>query len=347
MALKVLGFDGGHEIEKWITAQAEGCFRHAMHDISDADYDYIKLRTNGKPPVDFVKINGQPYVIGDAAEDYGPVTKKVGAARYKPEYIGHMMVGALVRAYATGGEVEVVASHPPRDITYRDNLMDALLGTWKVESEGSERTYEVIKVSAYDEPQGGLMYNILTDDGLQYQNVEVAEGKTLVFDCGGGTCSMIAADPGGWVNPAFRPDTIQLGIMNVLQDFETAIKDEFADEFQDVTTIDPERLRNALSTGIFTGGGEEIPCHRQAQAAKNRLLSQIQQRYQQRAGGPKNWDAILLTGGGTGMLYTDLVKLFNHRRTYPAGELHDIHMANVRGLRRLRNYYKNYGKANG
>ncbi len=340
MALKVIAFDGGHELEKFKTSKSEGCFRHAMHEISEADFEYAKLRAGGKPFRDFAKINGKYYVIGESAEDFAPVTKKVGAARYRRDYIGILFASALARAYPMGGEVEVVASHPSRDITWRDNLMDALLGTWEVECEGTSRAYDVIRASAYDEPQGGLMNNILTEDGTEYQNLDIAAGKTLIFDTGGGTCGMIAANPGGWVNPAFKPDTIQMGIMNVLQDFETSLRDTYPDEFQDATVIDPERLRGALATGVFVGGGEDLPCHAQATAAKNRLLGQIQQRYQQRAGGPRNWDAILLTGGGTALLYKDLVKLFNHKCIQLAGDLHDIHMANVRGLRKLRNYYK-------
>lgn len=340
MGLKVIAFDGGHEIEKWKSTTAEGSYRHAMHEVSEADYEYVKRRTNGKPPIDFIRINGKPYVIGEAAEDFGPVTKKVGAARYTKEYIGNLFASSLARAYTNGGEVEVIASHPSRDITFRDNLMDALLGKWEVESQGRERTYEVILATAHDEPAGGLYNVMLTDDGTEYQNTDISGARTLVLDIGGGTCGMIAANPGGWIDYSFRPDTLQLGIMDVLRDFETALREDFAAEFQDATVIRPERLREALANGVFVGGGEEIPCHRQAAVAKSRLLNQISQRYQQRAGGPRNWDAIVTTGGGIGMLYQDLIPVLNHKRIYPSGNLNDIHMANVRGLRKIRNFYK-------
>lgn len=342
MALKVLAFDGGHEIEKWKTSNREGSFRHAVQEISEAEYEHVKLRTNDSPPPDFIRIADRYYAVGDAAESYGVVTKKIGAARYKPNYIGVLMVSALSRAYNTGGEVEVVASHPPRDITWRDSLLDALLGAWDVECEGVARVYEVIKASAYDEPQGGLMNNILSDDGTQYQNVKIAEGRTLILDVGGGTVSMLGAAPGGWVDQGFRPDTIQMGIMNVIQTFETSLRENYPDKFQDAPTIDPRRLRDALATGSFRGGGEELPCDREVRAAKNILLNQIAQRYQQRAGGSQNWDAVLLTGGGTALLYADLVKVLGHKSIHPADRLDEIHMANVRGLRKLRNYYKHY-----
>lgn len=340
MPLKVIGFDGGHEIEKFNTPRAEGSFRHAMHQITEADYDYTSLRNNGKPPADYIKVNGTPYVIGEMAEDFGPVTKKVGAARYKPEYIGVMFASALARAYDTGGEVEVIASHPSRDITFRDQLIDALIGTWNVECEGRQRVYEVIKASAYDEPAGGLYNVMLTEDGKAYQSTDITDARTLVLDCGGGTVGMIAANPGGWIDYGFRPDTLQLGIADVLRDFETALRDDFATEFIDATVLRPERMREALATGVYKGGGEELPVHRQASAAKNRLLNQISQQYQRRAGGPRNWDAIVLTGGGTAMLYGDLLPILNHKRVFTAGALVDIHMANVRGLRKIRNFYK-------
>src|SRR5258708_31270465 len=144
---------------------------------------------------------------------------------------------------------------------------------------------------------------ILSESGTEYENSELSQARTLVLDVGGGTCSMIAAEPGGWVDQSFRPDTIQISIGNALYDFENALRERYADELQSTTTIPSDRLREPLTTGVLRGGGEEFPCDEEARHAKSTLINQIDQRYQNRAGVPKNWDAIVLTCGRAGLIH--------------------------------------------
>jgi hypothetical protein len=62
--------------------------------------------------------------------------------------------------------------------------------------------------------------------------------------------------------------------------------------------------------------------------------------YQRIAGGSLGWDAIILTGGGSGLLYKRLLPLLNHDRVILAEDLEYIHMANVRGGLKLWRLYE-------
>ena len=62
--------------------------------------------------------------------------------------------------------------------------------------------------------------------------------------------------------------------------------------------------------------------------------------YQRIAGGALSWDAIILTGGGIGLLYNRLKAILNHERVILADELESIHLANVRGGLKLWRLYE-------
>jgi hypothetical protein len=54
-----------------------------------------------------MKINGQPYVVGESAERHGVHTQRTGAARYTRDYYGLFAAAALGRLYERGGKVRV------------------------------------------------------------------------------------------------------------------------------------------------------------------------------------------------------------------------------------------------
>ena len=48
---------------------------------------------------DYMRINGQPYVIGESAERYVVLTQRNGSARYSRDYYGILAAAALGRLY--------------------------------------------------------------------------------------------------------------------------------------------------------------------------------------------------------------------------------------------------------
>ena len=63
----------------------------------------------------------------------------------------------------------------------------------------------------------------------------------------------------------------------------------------------------------------------------NMALNRISDTYQRIAGGALSWDAIILTGGRSGLLCKRLLLLLNHERVILADALESIHLAKVRG----------------
>jgi hypothetical protein len=104
--------------------------------------------------------------------------------------------------------------------------------------------------------------------------------------------------------------------------------------------LPPDRVRKAIATGVFEGGGRKYPCEHEVREATNLLLNRVGDMYQRIAGGALGWDAIILTGGGSGLLYKRLLPLLNHDRVILAEDLEHIHLANVRGGLKLWRLYE-------
>jgi hypothetical protein len=74
--------------------------------------------------------------------------------------------------------------------------------------------------------------------------------------------------------------------------------------------------------------------------ATSLLLNGIADTYQRIAGGALGWDSIILTGGGSALLYDKLLPILNHEGVILADDIESIHFANVRGGLKLWRLYE-------
>ena len=70
------------------------------------------------------------------------------------------------------------------------------------------------------------------------------------------------------------------------------------------------------------------------------MLNQVADTYQRIAGGALSWDSIILTGGGSALLYQKLIPVLNHENVILADETKSLHLANVRGGMKLWRLYE-------
>jgi hypothetical protein len=123
-----------------------------------------------------------------------------------------------------------------------------------------------------------------------------------------------------------------VGILDVIRDFERSFRANNKSAVKANSSLPPARVREAIRTGVFVGGGKDYPCENEAREATSVLLNRIDAQYRDVAGGPTPWDNEVLTGGGPVMLYDRLVPLLDHQNILLADEdRNKIHLANVRG----------------
>jgi hypothetical protein len=341
--MSVMVLDAGNSIIKARIARRERgeiAFPHSFKQLTETEYNNILSRAgaSGKLP-GYLRINGTPYAVGESAERHGVHIQRTGAARYTRDYLGIFSAAALAQLYDRGGEVKLFSSHPPGDVNFRQDLMKAVIGDWYIETNGSERHFRVTYANTFDEPVGGLMNVLLTEDGQHYQRSELKDGRSLVIDIGGFTTDYIAVNPGGDVDYSLAR-SIPIGIQNVVADFEESFRANNLQAVKDTPVLPAGRVRKAIASGVFEGGGRKYPCEKEVKEATNLLLNRISDTYQRIAGGALNWDAIILTGGGSGLLYQRLLPILEHERVILADDLDTIHLANVRGGLKLWRLYE-------
>lgn len=344
-AAKVV-LDLGHSLLKGRTAKGEEItVPHALVQLSESQYlDILKSYGRDKVPADFIQVNGIAYAVGESAERYGAVTRYTGAERYRKEYIGVMAMSLITRLYkAATLETQIFASHPPRHIQYADELIEAIAGRWHVNAGGREYEIRVGYVNTFDEPTGGLMNVLLTTDGTAYQRGDLKEAKTLVIDIGGGTTDFIEVNNGeiSYATVTTEP----MGISQVLDRFEAAFRARYKDDTRGAMRLDPARIRQAVVSGIYQGGGRDWLCEEEATQSRNVLLNEVLRVMQSRYGGGFNYDAVLLTGGGCGLLYKSLTENIDNQNIITADDVADLHLANVRGGLKLWRLYEHFEMA--
>ena len=199
--MSVLVLDAGNSVIKAKIARRERgelAFPHALKPLTGAEYTSILSRSGKQASLQgYVRINGQPYAIYESAERHGVHSQRTGSSRYTREYYGIFAAMVLGRLYEKGMEVSIFGSHLPGDSIYRDDPMKCVIGDWVVETGGHERRFRVSYANTFDEPVGGLMNVLLTEDGQHYQHTELNGGRSLIIDVGGFTTEWIAVNPGG------------------------------------------------------------------------------------------------------------------------------------------------------
>lgn len=337
--LKIIG-DLGNSLIKMIFVFPDGSreelvFPHAVVPISQENFQNIKDKFGasefGEPS--YFELDGQPYVVGELAEQYGMVDRRSSNVKYTRDYYGVLFVEGLMRVIPEGHDnIEAFVCHPALDQGYRKNQMKALKGEFKVSTSGKNNVkYHVRYINTYLEPVGGLM-NIVLDDTGRVDNSVEDDGRVLIFDVGGRITNVV---PFNNLTGEIEYDNARsapVGILNVLEDLEQGLRTRYEDRFSKTRIIPMDRLRNALRTGYYRGGGDQIPCEDEIDRAMNILLSRLHSIYFEHAGGPQVYDSIYITGGGGGAAERVMrEKFLDHKRVFLAETPDEMHMANVRG----------------
>ena len=332
--MSVMVLEAGNSIIKAKIArreQGEIAFPHAILQLSESEYEKIlvRARINGNSN-DYFRVNGKPYAVGESAERYGIVTPRSGTARYTKDYYGVLAAISLARLYERGREVAVFASHPPGDVKYREDLMKSIIGEWEVETGQSKANFRVAYVNTFDEPVGGLMNVLLTEDGQHYRYPQIGDGRSLVVDIGGFTTDFLAVNQGGEVDYALAR-SVPLGIQAVISDLEESFRANNLEIVKDIPVLPPDRVRKAIATGVFEGGGNKYPCQQDVDEATSLFMNRLADTYQRLAGGALSWDNIILIGGGSALLHHKLIPILKHNYVILADTKESLHLSNVRG----------------
>jgi hypothetical protein len=301
-------FDAGNAWWKWFNPRTNqyGDCRHALVELSETDWQTVVGRSRVLPQ-GFARVNGTPYAYGDAARRYIIPQRPRGAARYHRGYYGVAAAIALSEVLERDARSVVLwASHAPIDSQYARYIVESAKGKWRVQLGDLERDFNVKEVMTFDEPIGGYSHYVFTEKGEERKRNPLANITTLVIDVGGYTADVVAVDPGGSID-LMSPKSTRTGVIQLIEQFEQALRANNSTRFRTTGDIDIRRIESAILTGKFRFGKQIIECQAEATASLNTLVNDIVQVITA-AGGEANFDAMLLTGGGSAMIHDTLIQ---------------------------------------
>lgn len=335
--------DFGNARIKWFDPRSNnhGDCRHAVAQISENDWNHAMTR--GKFPEGFVRVNGTPFAVGDAARRYLIPDRPRGASRYRDIYYGVGMAYALAEGFEKSiRNVTLLATHPPGDIAYTPNLIQAAIGEWEVESRYGVLNFGVHQVQTIDEPLAGYAHYVFTEKGLERTRNRLSTVTTLVIDVGGYTTDVAAVDKNGEIDP-LSLKSVRTGVIAATDQFETDLRGNNATLFIDTHDIDINRVEQALILGTFKMGKLNVDCRTEAESALNSLTNDVVQVINS-AGGIANYDVMLLTGGGSAMIMNRLEMAMPRAEFIPAhNQPAEMKYANVFGAAKLGAVLRNMG----
>lgn len=330
-AYDLFSLDAGNAQIKAMSDDGESVFPHALHQISGAQYDALRMRGELNHSQIF-RVNGTWYSIGDKAVRSGSGAALFGEARYTELYYGVLTAIALFQTFKDSRKnVYLCGSHTPKDIVYRPDLILAAKGQWTVESQGITKKFTVIHGQGIDEPVAAMRHATLSENGTSYRGQQqLRKGELLVIDIGGFTCGFTVASNGIVDYESSQSETT--GILDVLEEFESLIRREYAKKLKGTNKLNPLRLRDALLTGKYDAAGlGELDVKKLADEACNVLLRDVMQFYEA-YGGAGEYHGILLAGGGGALMEKRLRSHLNHPHVFVAEENRQrMHLATANG----------------
>lgn len=335
---KVLTDFGNHDSKVCIPRGRDKADEYAFPSVV-AKVDWAQFeaaRNRGKTSRDgFFVMGNQPFVVGKEAIPYlgdRPVLRD--ASRYTKDWIGALLSYSLLLGIWTKQNeqgFDVMLGHTPRDIGLQPKLRAAVSDVYDlvaIDDKGVDVDirYRVNQVDFYDEPLGSFFLGAMRHPDLR-------KGTTLVIDTGGGTTALTRVRDGDidYENAM----SINHGILDLENSMITAMNANH-DLHDQVLDMDPSTKQSVVRTLLRDGKWESMSGNITMKQGFDLIVNKFFIDIEEAAkalGGIGSARQLLLTGGGTIMLYKKYRARWGGGNIYIPGVLDDIYMSNVRGSR--------------
>lgn len=303
-----------------------------------------RARSGAGWPDGWYIVNGSAYAFGQAAMRQTPMQPE-SANRYIKGYAGVITAIMCYQMFEakSDNQVTVGTMFPPADYVQAQKLLSAVKGKWRVEGKAGKAEYTVDKSLAIDEPLGGLMASVMTAEGrvpAKHLFNQDAIDAALLIDIGGYTIDLYAVDVENGIpkpDPSSANSYRGNSAMHYLMQFERDLRLHYADDLIGVGELPRRTLESALRTGYLRFGNQTIDVTTSRKGILNTFALEVENRINMH-GGIGQYNMVVLTGGGAGLLYQTMTKRDALSRIDVRAiwqNLDNIAFANVYGLARL------------
>ncbi len=321
---------------------------HALHETDETTYAHLSESYSDQGTHQFIRWNNRFFILGEAAFSAASDIKPLqGRSKYQKAYFGILFMSGLLQLMRNAGvpeRINVFAGYPPGDRDQKDLLQKSLLGRWSLDSLGTKTTVFVDYAIGYDEIVGGAMNVALASDGTRIVGHPLTtDGPTIAVDIGGGTTDFLRLGRNGMPDYT-KIASRRVGINDAVATFKLIFDRKHKAHLEDALNglpieriyecfFDPEHRVRIL-------GNEYVDCKDIYKQAVNKVLNAIRDAFADFSQGSVNYNYVLLTGGGCGLLESELREQIFPRYNkanaiFLAEDKREILYANVRGARKM------------
>lgn len=352
--------DGGNFFWKMIRWNngiiATEIFDHAVVEIEKSEYNTRMYYLKGKFAPHLLRVNfkgeDRYFVVGEEAYSIDPSFEpQRGRAKYTPEYYGVMFLSGILRL--TGGKVpeniNALLAHPPGDVELRMELMKSVARKWKFECSGVLYEVKVEYVNVADEFVGGVMDMTLGADGNELKDdlndkiFKDGRSRILIADMGGGSFDLAQMVKGSidYTAPMLSE---RIGLQQAIDATKREIDQLHIKDLRDAESGFPReeviKMFMDSKNHKYYLFGKEYDGTAIYQDAVNPIIRQAVQAARKYTGGLARFSYVLLTGGGSGLLWEEITKhVFpqhaERKAVYMVTSASKLHLANVNGMAKM------------
>lgn len=340
--LEIIGADVGASTIK-VVGRKTGFFPHAMHKMTDSEIATMQISEPTSAIVQSAwKVEyrvkrewlGGWIQVGTRAMRKGKGSVEFGAARYKKEYYGVLgAIGLWFAGTPDSAHVHFAGTHPSEYSDYTPDIIEAIMGQWRVTHKGVTKTFSVDKVSLMHEPVAAFRHALLPINGMRPKVPTWMKKDTVIgLDFGGFTLGVMVAESMKIDYTAVL--SLPHGMLDVLDELWDSMRSEYRTQLREIAFPDMGKLRWALTHGVYPAGGYgNLDVNKLAERARKRVLNEIPAVIS-RMGGKATFSGVFLAGGGVADMEEAIRKAVDHPNIYLADNPKNIVYAAAQGAYR-------------
>jgi plasmid segregation protein ParM len=249
-----------------------------------------------------ITYEGERYAIGYAAERLARMqTVEMGRGRVSSDTYKRLFAAALAATIEDSGNLVVIASLPVEWYNgAREEARRTLAGVWSVGYQDEKLTYVIDQADLHIVPEGfGAICSLVLDSKGRSARSDLAGQRIGVVDIGTRTTDYLYFDA-LQLYPNRSGGSDQVGVSVIW----TMLKEQINLEYG--RSLNSQELDQALHTGRITVGSQEVDINDMINSACRAMADTVRAEIGTLWQGGKDVQAIILTGGGAPLVYSNL-----------------------------------------
>lgn len=327
-----LVIDTGNASVKAVIGAQSIKFPHAIAEITEAEYKSIRNNKDYQRG-EIITVDDVHYAVGESAAAYR-VLNRQRRAKYSRDYSGVLFASVVARAFdmmpnEMPSEIRVIISHAPSDKEVNGIVKGAVLGKWDIESGENRFKFTVKDAKSFSEPVGSYFKQAFIRNRNRWET-PLAGRMVGVLDIGGGTCSSLGVARNAKEIEAYAGNGEQ-GINTAIDRLKKLLDANHPEVFSKAPPSWERMVEAVRNGGTYTAYGRPMDIRAELDKALNPLLNEVMALWHGKMGSGRDLDTLILTGGGSAILWNALIQSIDFGTIMAGDELDYIEFANAQG----------------